>query len=87
MLAEARRKASIEARARRDTKRKEAGADSARLAEDRRKKRVKLNDSASRDEHPRSKPKGPCYKCGKMGHLGVYCSKSVLSLERKGAPR
>lgn len=83
MIKEQRKEAEKEAveklKAERKAKKRAAKEEAKRLAEERKKKVVKLNQLSSisgtggSDFRQSSGSAGPCYKCGGRGHIAMYC--------------
>ena len=76
MIVQSRKEAGEKARAERKAKRKAEKAESARLAEERRKKHVKLNALISISGRSPSNQDIRCYRCGGKGHLQKNCPQS-----------
>lgn len=79
MIAQSRKEAGEKARAERKAKRKSENEDAARMAEQRRKKHVRLNQLDSISGGRSTPMRSPshkditCYKCGKKGHTQRDC--------------
>ena len=88
MITQSRKEAGEKARAERKAKRKADQVETARMAEERRKKHVKLNELSSISGASTPSKSSPskdmtCFKCGKKGHIQRDCPKSSQQQLRK----
>ncbi|KAK3113500.1 hypothetical protein LTR53_009142 [Teratosphaeriaceae sp. CCFEE 6253] len=88
LIAQSRKEAGDEARAARNLKKQSNKAEALRLAEDRRKKHVNLNNltsiSNSNGSAQSSAADKACHRCGEKGHLSYACPQKGREQQRRG---